>query len=77
MTIKILFFGPLADKVSASAMELEDMQDTDTLMEALHTQYPSLMDIQFSLSVNRKIIHQNTPLHHEDEVACLPPFSGG
>lgn len=77
MTVKVLFFGPLSDTVSRSSLELQDITDTDTLMEQLMIQYPSLKEATFSMSVNRAFIQQNTALHHGDEVACLPPFSGG
>lgn len=77
MTVKVLFFGPLTDRVASSSIIIDDVMDTHTLLDKLKAQYPSLEDAQFSLSVNRKFVHQNTPLHHGDEVACLPPFSGG
>ena len=77
MTIKVLFFGPLTDKVSTTSIEMNEINDTDSLRTTLFALYPSLNEVSFSLSVNRKFVHHNTPLHHGDEVACLPPFSGG
>lgn len=77
MTVNVLFFGPLTDKVSTTSIQVNDIKDTETLLAHLASNFPLLNEVQFSLSVNRKFVHQNIPLHHGDEVACLPPFSGG
>ena len=77
MTIKVLFFGPLTDKVSEASLLLENVQDIDSLKQHLFALYPSLNEVPFSLSVNRKFVHENESLNDGDEVACLPPFSGG
>jgi molybdopterin converting factor small subunit len=36
-----------------------------------------LLSINYSIAVNKKIIQENTQLHHEDTVAILLPVSGG
>lgn len=77
MTVKVIFFGHLTDIVSASTLHIEHVQDTNALREKLFSLYPSLSDISFSVSVNKKIVHQNEIINEGDEVACLPPFSGG
>ncbi|WP_339609426.1 MoaD/ThiS family protein [uncultured Planktosalinus sp.] len=47
------------------------------MKKKLQQQYPALVELTFSIAVNKKIIQQKTLLNPEDEVALLPPFSGG
>lgn len=77
MKVNVLFFGHLTDIVSATFLQIENVKDTKTLREKLFSLYPSLCNIPFSMSVNKKFVHQNELLYEGDEVACLPPFSGG
>jgi molybdopterin converting factor subunit 1 len=41
--------------------------------------YPSLVSLnnQFVLAVNHKIVTEDTMINHSDEIALLPPVSGG
>ena len=75
--MNLLAFGIIAEKIGASNLSLEDIKDTDTLKEKLGQQYPALQELNFTVSVNRKIVHGNTVLDDHAEVALLPPFSGG
>ena len=62
MNVKIKYFGRLAD-----------------LCEKMHiiTRYPKLRDLSFLISNNKKIVVENISLNQGDEIALLPPFSGG
>ena len=77
MKIKILVFGQLSEIINASELALLAVNNTDELNKKLFELYPKLEEMKFTLAVNKKIIHENTPLNHEDVVALLPPFSGG
>lgn len=77
MKITILFFGQLEEITGTSSIKLTDISDTDDLKNRLQQQFPALEKTTFSIAVNKQIIHQNTGLKSEDEVALLPPFSGG
>lgn len=77
MKIKILVFGQLSEIINASEIVLSATNNTDELNKKLFELYPKLEEMNFTLAINKKIIHKNTPLHHEDIVALLPPFSGG
>jgi molybdopterin converting factor small subunit len=77
MKIKILVFGQLSEIINASELALLAVNNTDELNKKLFELYPKLNEIKFILAVNKKIIHKNIPLNHEDIVALLPPFSGG
>lgn len=75
--IKVLAFGMIADKIKTQQLLLENIPNTDILLGFLHQQYPELQHIKFSIAVNKKQAHGNTPIPSGAEVALLPPFSGG
>ena len=77
MKITILFFGQLAEIAGISSIKLTDISDTDDLKNKLQQQFPALEKMTFSIAINKKMIQENTILKSEDEVALLPPFSGG
>ena len=77
MKITILFFGQLAEITGTSNIKLSDIADTDDLRNKLQQQFPALEKMTFSIAVNKKMTQENTILKPEDEVALLPPFSGG
>ena len=76
MSLKIIFFGRLAD-IAGESIVLQDVADTDGLVKALHKNYPQLADTKYAIAVDKKVISENTILQKTSEVALLPPFSGG
>ena len=77
MSIKVLLFGVLAEIVSSQEISLNDVNNTNELIELLTTKYPKLNNVKFAISINHKIITNNTDLSENDEIALLPPFAGG
>ncbi len=77
MKINILFFGQLVDITGTDKILVENMNDTDSLVNALHETYPVLTQSKYLISVDKKIIEINTLLADNCTVALLPPFSGG
>ena len=79
--LKVLFFGRLKDVVGLP----EDCLDfpADTTIEQLFAAYvqriPELAKYRSSLvaSCNQEFAAWSTPLHSGDEIAFLPPVSGG
>jgi molybdopterin converting factor small subunit len=72
----VLFFGQVAEAVNARELHIE-ADDTEALLTALHEQFPVLKNAVFAVAVNKSTVHTNTALSNNDEVALLPPFSGG
>ncbi|MEI2695281.1 MAG: MoaD/ThiS family protein [Saprospiraceae bacterium] len=77
MNIKILAFGQIAELIGKSDWSVKEINNTDELRQTLAEQFPNLIDINYSIAVNKKIIQINTPLCFDDTVALLPQFSGG
>jgi molybdopterin converting factor small subunit len=71
--VKILFFGGLKDQVGRESMELEIDAQTKIqyLMAQLHLEGPVLC------AVNQVQVSSDTTFHEGDEIALMPPMSGG
>jgi molybdopterin converting factor small subunit len=76
MSIHIILFGQLAD-IAGKSVFVNDVTDTDSLINALHKTYPALAGTKYVIAVNKEIITSNTLLHENNVIALLPPFSGG
>jgi len=76
MSIHIILFGQLAD-IAGKSVFVNDVADTDSLINALHKTYPALAGTKYVIAVNKEIITSNTLLHENNVIALLPPFSGG
>ncbi|MEQ1354453.1 MAG: MoaD/ThiS family protein [Candidatus Acidiferrum sp.] len=79
--VKVLFFGRLKE-IAGRAEDSLDLQihaDIETLFAEYAARYPGLQQYRSSLvaSCNREFAAWSTPLHTGDEVAFLPPVSGG
>ena len=75
--MKVLFFGALADAIGVPAYELNETQDINELRKKIFTAHPQLAGKTFVIAVNKKVQTGNVTLNDTDEVALLPPFSGG
>ncbi len=74
--IKIISFGQIAEIIGSSEIRL-DASDTDDLRQQLCEKHPQLLEKKYVLAVNKNIISDTVLLSPNDEVALLPPFSGG
>lgn len=77
MEIKILAFGQIKEIVGKTTFSIANIYTTDELKNQLINQFPEINNINYSLAINKNIIQINTELQNGDNVALLPPFSGG
>lgn len=81
MRIKVLFFGILKDMVGLTeeTLELQPGSRLETAFNHYATQSPSLKEMAASIVMarNQQFASPSTPLAEGDEVAFLPPVSGG
>lgn len=81
MRVKVLFFGPLKDITGRSEDVLE--LDAPATLGAVFARYadlfPRLQDLRKSivLARNQQFADSSAALHDGDEIAFLPPVSGG
>ncbi|HVO64394.1 MAG TPA: molybdenum cofactor biosynthesis protein MoaE [Terriglobales bacterium] len=81
MQVRVLFFGMLKDVVGRDADTL-NLSDTALLGDVLahyEERIPKLKDLlpSIAMSVNREYARPEVQLHSGDEIALLPPVSGG
>jgi molybdopterin synthase catalytic subunit len=80
MRVRVLCFGRLRELLAPELdLELAGPATVATLLEALRLQHPSLAPYTGSLAVavNQNFASSSTPLKESDEIALLPPVSGG
>ncbi|MCH7701469.1 MAG: molybdenum cofactor biosynthesis protein MoaE [Planctomycetes bacterium] len=81
MVIRVLFFGPAqtAAGVGACSVSLDGPAALDRLVEHLIGEYPALAGFGESLryAVNEEFTEMTRSLSDNDEVAVIPPVSGG
>lgn len=75
--VKLKVFGKLEELMGAKELIWSLPIDVKSLRNELIDMYPSLVEIQFAVSVNNKIVNGDAIIHKDDSVALLPPFSGG
>lgn len=74
--MKILFFGRLRDGAPAGAVP-SGIRDVEALRAWLGRGRPELLAASVRIAVNDEMILGNRILEEGDEVAFLPPMSGG
>ncbi len=77
MEVKIITFGKITEIVSAKELRWQDIPDTKVLKEKLEEMYPLLKGMQYQIAVDKKIMHGETALSEDAEIALLPPYAGG
>ena len=81
MRLNILLFGITKDIIGSQTLELEVASNTYTvadLLENLSEQYPSLQKLSSLLvAVNEEYAQPTTAIQADDEIALIPPVSGG
>jgi molybdopterin converting factor subunit 1 len=78
--IKVLLFGAAADRAGTRETHLQARKVTlDELWPLLLEQHPNLSPMHDTLAfaVNGEYARGDTPVSPGDEVAVLPPVSGG
>lgn len=81
MIVQLRFFASLRERLQASAAErtLADGATVADLWSALCRERPDLQPLSASISfaVNREYVERGHVLADGDEVALIPPVSGG
>ncbi|XP_002968526.2 molybdopterin synthase sulfur carrier subunit [Selaginella moellendorffii] len=81
VVVEVLFFARAREIVGVSQMKLELRASSTTrdCMEELLSRFPGLEEIKSVLIValNHEYVCEPSQLKHGDEVALIPPVSGG
>ena len=77
MALTVYLYGQLREMTGTRELVLEEITDTDQLIREMNIRFPCLNEIPCLVAVDRHIIHSNTVLKEDQELALLPPYSGG
>lgn len=77
MKIQVKVFGQLAEVIGSSELTMMNITDTQSLREKIVVDFPGLNAFPFAIAVDKKISKDNRAIKAGDEIALLPPFSGG
>lgn len=80
MTVRVLFFASLRERTGHKTMELEVAAGTTAaaLLEQLRRDIPGMADSgRISLAVNEEYCEPEQEIRDGDEIALIPPVSGG
>lgn len=77
--IKVKLFGIARDIVGSSTLNIEqELSTVDDLLTYLRSEYPAFKDLTSLLvAINDEYANTTAKINHEDEVALIPPVSGG
>lgn len=79
-SVSVLLFGITRDLTGQSAVSvsLSEGANVGDLLDQLHQKYPTLTGIRSLLvAVNGEYAETNLTLTRNDEIALIPPVSGG
>ena len=76
MRVQIRLFASLKERAGADSLTLE-LADGATVGDALRELGWVTGDVHVALAVNREYASEATSLHPDDELALIPPVSGG
>src|SRR5207237_5099648 len=81
MQVRVLFFGMLKDAAgrASDTLQLPERATLAELLDSCGEKFPALPKFfgSLALSVNQEYANRATLLRENDEVALLPPVSGG
>jgi MoaE-MoaD fusion protein len=76
MKVTVRLFAALRERAGAGEVQLE-LHDGARVSDALDALAEIAGDIPVVMAVNREYADATTPLHADDELALIPPVSGG
>jgi molybdopterin synthase catalytic subunit/molybdopterin converting factor small subunit len=76
MLVRVRLFAILRERACADELELE-LPEGATVADALERLEPVAGDLKVVMAVNRQYAQAGDELHADDELALIPPVSGG
>ena len=76
MNVRLILFAGLR-QAAGFKRDTVSLPEASTVGDLLDSRVPTLRDRTFYVAVNEEFAQRDTVLHDGDEVALLPPVSGG
>ncbi len=80
MKVSVLLFGITRDIIGDRQVEVDlpEKAGVNVLKRVLIDHYPGLRQLDsMAVAVNNEYVRNDQPLHEKDEIALIPPVSGG
>ncbi len=71
MTVKVLFFGVLAEVTGTNCRHYNEAVTISALMRQIQDEFPEIVHYDFRVSVNNELIDNEPALNDGDEVAFI------
>jgi molybdopterin synthase sulfur carrier subunit len=75
--MKVLYFGVLSEITGKTEEEIGFNGTVEELRKQMESQYEGFVKQQYQIAVNQNIAQDSATLSGAEEVAFLPPFTGG
>jgi MoaE-MoaD fusion protein len=76
MRVNVRLFAVLRERAGSDSLEI-DLEDGATVADAVRALAPVAGEMPFRVAVNREYADDSTPIAEGDELAAIPPVSGG
>lgn len=79
MKVTVKYLGNVAEQLKSEYeyIELPDATTYLQFLEVLNTLHPDLQGFVYKVAINQSIATEDVELKDDDEIAILPPYSGG
>tara|TARA_B100000242_G_scaffold226197_1_gene166610 strand:- start:1681 stop:1935 length:255 start_codon:yes stop_codon:yes gene_type:complete len=77
MVVKVLAFGPLAQELGGREHRVNILPNSSVRFILEEMGIDSWLDNGLKISINDVIVNEDEPVNDGDEIALLPPVSGG
>jgi len=77
MEIKVMFFGVLAEVTGTGFRHYNGITSFGDLRMRINDEFPVLFHYNYRIALNNEFCNEDPVLKDGDEIACIPPFSGG
>ena len=79
MKVNVYFFAASREIVGKTQMEfeLQEGESVSELLQIIRSHFHDLLTIEITVAVNAEYTNNAYILHNGDEVAIIPPVSGG
>jgi molybdopterin converting factor small subunit len=76
MAVKIQLFGQLKQITGVSEL-ITGAADTEGLVREMNNRFPGIENLKYLIAIDRTVIQNNSLIKDGQEIALLPPYSGG
>ncbi|MBL4625541.1 MAG: MoaD/ThiS family protein [Flavobacteriales bacterium] len=79
MKVNVKYLGNIAEhlEMEYEYIELPVGSTYSKFIEILNAMYPTLQGFVYKVAINLKVVDIDIELKDDDEIAILPPYSGG